>query len=95
MSLQDGAERRLWEPGPRVRAAFGRAVDLLFPPTTLDGAASPRSTGLSAEAWTRVQFIAEPLCDGCGQSTLMITRELMLRCLVFAFCGRSGVWATI
>ncbi|HEX4179251.1 MAG TPA: ComF family protein [Caulobacteraceae bacterium] len=66
MSLQDGAERRFWEPGPRVRAAFGRALDLVFPPAALDGTAAPQSTGLSAQAWTRVQFIAEPLCDGCG-----------------------------
>src|ERR1700722_3325450 len=66
MSLQDEAERRLWEPGPRVRAAFDRALDLLFPPQALDGAVAPQSTGLSAEAWTKVAFIAEPLCDGCG-----------------------------
>ena len=66
MSLQDGTERRLWEPGPRARAAFGRALDLLFPPQALDGAAAPQSIGLSAEAWARVAFIAEPLCDGCG-----------------------------
>ena len=49
-----------------MRAAFGRALDLVFPPQTLDGAAPPLSSGLSAEAWARVQFIAEPFCDGCG-----------------------------
>lgn len=26
----------------------------------------PQSAGLSAEAWSRLAFIAEPLCDGCG-----------------------------
>jgi ComF family protein len=41
-------------------------MDLVFPPQTLDGGAPPQSAGLSAEAWARVQFIAEPLCDGCG-----------------------------
>ena len=66
MSLQDGAERRLWEPGPRVRASFGRALDLLFPPEALDGGGAPQSMGLSAGAWSKVAFIAEPLCDGCG-----------------------------
>ena len=66
MRLQDGAERRLWEPGPRARATFGRVLDLLFPPQALDGSAPPQSIGLSAEAWSKVAFIAEPLCDGCG-----------------------------
>ena len=49
-----------------MRAAFDRALDLLFPPQALDGAVAPQSTGLSAEAWSKVAFIAEPLCDGCG-----------------------------
>jgi ComF family protein len=66
MSLQDGAGRRFWEPGPRLRASAGRALDLIFPPQALDGAARPQSGGLSADAWGRVAFIAEPLCDGCG-----------------------------
>jgi ComF family protein len=66
MSLQDGTRRRPWEPGPRVRAAFGRALDLIYPPQALDGTVAPQSMGLSAHAWTQVQFIAEPLCDGCG-----------------------------
>jgi ComF family protein len=66
MSLQDGVQRRLWEPGPRWRSAAARVLDLVFPPQSLDGAARPQSGGLSAEAWGRVAFIAEPLCDGCG-----------------------------
>jgi hypothetical protein len=66
MSLQDGAERRVWEPGPRASAAFGRALGLLFPPQALDGSAPPQSMGLPGEAWSRIAFIAEPLCDGCG-----------------------------
>jgi ComF family protein len=49
-----------------MRAAFGRALDLLFPPQALDGTTTPQSSGLSADAWSRVSFIAEPLCDGCG-----------------------------
>jgi hypothetical protein len=72
MSLQDEAERRLWEPGPRVRGAVGRALDLLFPPQALDGGIVPQSGGLSAGAWSKVRFIAEPLCDGCGQPVLLI-----------------------
>jgi len=43
-----------------------RAIDLIFPPYALDQAARPQSSGLSPDAWSRVRFIAEPLCDGCG-----------------------------
>jgi ComF family protein len=63
LSLQ--AVRRL-EAGPRARAAARRALDLLYPPQALDGAGSPQWQGLSADGWSRVRFIAEPLCDGCG-----------------------------
>jgi len=53
-----------------LKAALDRAVDLIFPPHALDGAAktrsSPQSSGYSADAWARVRFISEPLCDGCG-----------------------------
>jgi ComF family protein len=66
MSLQHAGRRRLWEPGPRAKAVLGRALDLVFPPQTLDGAAPPQSQGLSADGWSKVRFIAEPLCDGCG-----------------------------
>ncbi len=53
-------------PGLRVRALVGRALDLVYPPQALDGGARPLSGGLSAQAWSQVRFIAEPLCDGCG-----------------------------
>jgi len=66
MSLQHGARGGVWEPTARVASIFGRALDLIFPPQALDGAARPQSNGLSAEAWSRIRFIAEPLCDGCG-----------------------------
>ncbi len=49
-----------------LRAAARRALDLVYPPQALDGGARPLSHGLSAEAWSRIGFIAEPLCDGCG-----------------------------
>ncbi|HEY2660109.1 MAG TPA: double zinc ribbon domain-containing protein [Caulobacteraceae bacterium] len=71
MALQDGDDRRLrkarpWVPGLRICAAVSRALDLLYPAQALDGDARPLSHGLSAKAWSRVHFIAEPLCDGCG-----------------------------
>jgi ComF family protein len=66
MSLQHGGSGRAWKPGPRAKAAVNRALDLIFPPQTLDVSAPPQSGGLSAMAWSKIQFIAEPLCDGCG-----------------------------
>ena len=66
MNLQHGAERGAWKPGARVSGALGRALDLVFPPHALDGAGAPQSTGLGAEAWSKIRFIAEPMCDGCG-----------------------------
>ena len=41
-------------------------LDLVFPPQTLDQPGRAQSSGFSADAWSRVAFIAEPLCDGCG-----------------------------
>lgn len=38
----------------------------MFPPHALDGTAAPQSMGLGAEAWSKIRFIAEPMCDGCG-----------------------------
>ncbi len=49
-----------------MRGAFSRALDLVFPPAQLDGGGAAQTPGLSATAWSRVAFIAEPLCDGCG-----------------------------
>jgi ComF family protein len=65
MSLQDGAPGRRWKPPPGLIAAGRRALDLILPPTALDGGAAI-SPGLSADAWARVAFIDDPACDGCG-----------------------------
>ncbi|MBX7249410.1 MAG: ComF family protein [Caulobacteraceae bacterium] len=54
------------KPGARVRAVIGRATDAIFPPHAFDGGARPQGEGLSPEAWTRVRFIEDPRCDGCG-----------------------------
>lgn len=67
MSLQHGDSDRWWKPGPRAKAAARAALDLIFPAQALDDTAAPLSTGFSAEAWSRIGFIAAPLCDGCGQ----------------------------
>jgi ComF family protein len=43
-----------------------RALDLVLPPHALDGGPRPLTSGLSAEAWARIQFIEAPACDTCG-----------------------------
>jgi ComF family protein len=66
MAYENGVGWALLKPGAGARAAFGRLIDLVFPPQALDGGARPMSQGLSAEAWSRIHFIEAPLCDGCG-----------------------------
>lgn len=56
-------------PGPRARSLGRGALDLLFPPQTLDDGPVParsQAGGFSAEAWSRIAFIDDPRCDGCG-----------------------------
>jgi len=48
-----------------MRSAWRSALDLLFPPQSLDGAPC-QGGGFSAEAWSRIRFIDGPVCDGCG-----------------------------
>lgn len=43
-----------------------QALDLVLPPHALDGGARPQQTGLSVETWSRIAFIEDPACDGCG-----------------------------
>ncbi|HLK26831.1 MAG TPA: ComF family protein [Caulobacteraceae bacterium] len=66
MSLIHDRKRGAWEPGAGAAVLGRRLLDLVFPPHTLDRTRPAQSVGLSADAWTRVAFIAEPLCDGCG-----------------------------
>ena len=48
-----------------MKAIARSALDLVLPLTGFDGAAS-QSPGLSAEAWRRIVFLADPVCDGCS-----------------------------
>lgn len=51
---------------PPFLKALGRGVlDLLLPPASLDGEAALTS-GLSASAFSKVTFLDDPVCDGCG-----------------------------
>jgi ComF family protein len=66
MSRQHGDRGGVWKPGPHANALIGRVLDLVLPPELLDQPGAPQSRGLSGEAWSKIRFIAEPLCDGCG-----------------------------
>lgn len=41
------------------------ALDILLPPLAHDGS-SAASPGMTADAFARVTFLEEPVCDGCG-----------------------------
>jgi ComF family protein len=81
MSLDHDGNRPSWKPGPGARAAARGLLDLVFPPQTLDQSGRTQSSGLSAEAWARVAFIAEPLCDGCGAPFEYAAAERCAACL--------------
>jgi len=59
-----------WKPGPRARAAVKAAVraalDVVFPPRALDLDVPVLGPGLTADAWARIAFLDDPVCDGCG-----------------------------
>ena len=65
MSAEDGLLLARLKPGPRARALWRGTLDLIFPPQAIDGGAA-QAGGLSAEAWSRIQFLDGPVCDGCG-----------------------------
>ena len=66
MRAEHGLWRSGWEPPFAVRSLWRGALDLVFPPRTLDGGPSAQAGGLAAEAWSRICFIDGPVCDGCG-----------------------------
>ena len=57
--------RRVLKPGPGAKALWRGALDVIFPPQSLDGGPA-MAGGLSAETWSRIQFLDGPVCDGCG-----------------------------
>jgi len=76
MSAEDGLFPSALKPGPRVRALWRGALDLIFPPQAIDGGAA-MAGGLSAGAWSRIQWLDGPVCDGCG---VPFEYELGVRC---------------
>ncbi|MBU4436223.1 MAG: ComF family protein [Alphaproteobacteria bacterium] len=65
MGAEHGDLRRLWKGGPRFITLGRGLLDLVLPPRTLEGDPA-LSGGLSAQAWSRVTFLDDPVCDGCG-----------------------------
>ncbi len=47
-------------------ALWRGALDLVFPPQSLDGGEAAMAGGLSASTWSRIHFLDGPVCDGCG-----------------------------
>ncbi len=47
--------------------AWRVALDMLFPPQSLDGGPRPLAGGFSPEGWSKIRFLDGPVCDGCGQ----------------------------
>ncbi|RAK65545.1 ComF family protein [Phenylobacterium kunshanense] len=64
MDAEHGEFAATWKP--RFQAAWRGALDMLFPPQTLDGGPRPLAGGFSAESWSRIHFLDGPVCDGCG-----------------------------
>lgn len=68
--MQDGGWRaRLKDVRPIV--LFGRRMgrglaDLLLPSLAHDSPEATASAGLTPDAWSRVIFLEDPVCDGCG-----------------------------
>ena len=71
MRLQYGVWRdRMKAVVPRIALgarALGRGVaDLLLPPLAHDSPEAAASAGMTPRAWSRVAFLEDPVCDGCG-----------------------------
>ena len=71
MAVQDGGWSARWEDG---RSRIGRAfrivarglADLVLPPLAHDSREATAAAGLTPDAWSRVIFLEDPVCDGCG-----------------------------
>jgi len=66
MSAEDGVFQGRLKPGPWATALWRGALDLVFPPQSLDGGEAAMAGGLSAATWSRIHFLDGPVCDGCG-----------------------------
>ncbi len=67
--------KALWLQGLRG------AQDLVFPHQALDGSGHTQTTGLPAEAWSKIHFIDAPVCSGCGAPYAYDTGSRCAACL--------------
>ncbi|WP_374275358.1 ComF family protein [Brevundimonas sp.] len=52
--------------GRRAREAGRGLADAVFPPVSWDDASPSAGAGLTVDSWSRVTFLEDPVCDGCG-----------------------------
>jgi ComF family protein len=65
MRAEHGPSRTRWEPPARIIGAARGLLDLLLPVRDFDGDAA-QTAGLPAKQWSRIAFLEDPVCDGCG-----------------------------
>lgn len=65
MRAEHGPSRTRWEPPARIAGAARGLLDLLLPVRDFDGEAA-QTAGLPARQWSRIAFLEDPVCDGCG-----------------------------
>lgn len=84
MRAEHGDFEPTWKAAPRqivphLRGLGRGLLDLILPPSSLDGA-SALTGGLSPDAFAKVTFIDDPVCDGCGLA-MPYTDAAAERCL--------------
>lgn len=72
MRIDMGAEGDFWKAGPGARVqslarSVGRGLaDLILPPPEAPGPAGGMRVALTSAEWSRITFLEDPVCDGCG-----------------------------
>lgn len=66
MADQHGDWRGRWKAVAPLRSAGRALADLILPPLAHDSPEATASAGLTPDAWSRVVFLEDPVCDGCG-----------------------------
>lgn len=67
MGDQDGVWGRSWKGwGGQARVLARGLADLVLPPLAHDSREATAAAGLSPDAWSKVTFLEDPVCDGCG-----------------------------
>jgi ComF family protein len=73
--------RLLTEAKALLQQGLRGAQDLVFPHHALDGSGHTMTTGLPAEAWSKIHFIDDPVCGGCGAPYAYDTGSRCAACL--------------